>query len=106
MINRFFYSAVAYQLITKTAALRRRLDPVVVVGLLNLGVWVAVAMVKRKHVQYHKVKFSSSMSTTRMQVAESPPPGVANRFHSPLPAPQGQAQCMGFFSFLHFFCTI
>ena len=55
MINRLFYSFVVYTAVSRVPFLARRFDPVVLVALVNLMIWAAVAMVKRKHVIYHKV---------------------------------------------------
>jgi hypothetical protein len=55
MANRFFYSLVFYVLISGSPRLRTAFHPSVVVALLNLAIWGAVATVKHKHPLYHEI---------------------------------------------------
>jgi hypothetical protein len=54
-VNRFFYSYIIYSFITKSKKLSAAFNPLVIVSLLNLMVWYAVATVKHKHPWYHEV---------------------------------------------------
>ena len=55
MLNRAFYSLVLYALIRSNKRLRAALNPVVMVGGVQVFIWVAVTTVKKKHPIYHEM---------------------------------------------------
>ena len=53
LLNRGFYSLVLYTLIRSSKRLRAVINPVVMVGGVQLFIWVALSEVKKSHVVYH-----------------------------------------------------